>query len=89
LRYLKAKNLRRFSAPAPARNVLLRDMVQSFLIEKDNQNYEASGDCYYKVPNYVWKRLEEAFERDHQSTPVPEEPPWEYPKVHLTPPPFR
>jgi hypothetical protein len=88
LRYLKAKNQRRFSAAAPERNALLRDMVQSFLIEIDNQNYEAFGDAYYKVPNYVWKRLE-AFEWGYQSTPVPEEPPWEYPKVHLTPPPLR
>jgi hypothetical protein len=87
LRYLKAKNQRRFSAPAPERNVLLRSMVQSSLIEIDNQNYEAFGDAYYKVPNYVWKRLERV-ERDYQSTPVPEDPPWEYPKVHLTPPPF-
>jgi hypothetical protein len=67
LRYLKANNLKRFSAAAPWRNIILREMVQSFLIEIDDPSYQPNmSDTYYSVPNYVWEwmaRVEPDMER--------------------------
>jgi hypothetical protein len=80
LRYLKANNLNRFSAPAPWRNIVLREMVQSFLIEIDDPSYQPNmSETYYSVPNYVWKWMERV-EPDYRSTPVSEDAPWMYPK---------
>jgi hypothetical protein len=59
LRYLKANDLQRFSGPAPWRNITLREMAQSCLIEIDDPNYHhGASNTYYSVPKYVWKRLE-------------------------------
>jgi hypothetical protein len=80
LRYLKANNLKRFSAAAPWRNIILREMVESFLIEIDDPSYQPNiSDTYYSVPNYVWEWVERV-EPDYQSRPVPEDAPWKYPK---------
>jgi hypothetical protein len=79
LRYLKAHNLKRFPAPAPWRNHPLQNMVQSFVIEIDDPNYKhRAADTYYSVPDCVWKWLEHV-EPDYASTPVLEDPPWQYP----------
>ncbi len=66
------------------RNILLREMVQSSLIEIDDPSYPdgRSDNTYYSVPNYVWKWVERV-EPDYQSTPVPEDAPWKYPKSRL------
>ena len=65
LRFLKAKNMKRF--PAQANNDLLCEMSKSFLLEKNDRLY--SGITYYEVPDYVWKDID-------SNLPVPKSPPW-------------
>jgi hypothetical protein len=68
LRFLKAKNMKRF--PAPANNHLLDEMSNSFLLEIDDPKLKVYSDnTYYKVPDYVWDRID-------SNLPVPESPPW-------------
>jgi hypothetical protein len=77
--YLKANNKRRFLAPGPARNAVLRDMVRSFLIEIDDPNFQPTAcNTYYSVPDHVWDGVERAV--DFRSIHVPEEEPWLLPR---------
>jgi hypothetical protein len=77
LRYLKAHNLKRFSAPAPWNNIVLREMEQSFLIEIDDPNYPdgRSHNTYYSVRDCVWDRIECPVSA-YPTEPLAESPPW-------------
>ena len=68
LRYLKAKNMKRF--PKQANNDLLCVMSKSFLLEIDDRLY--SSNTYYEVPDCVWEKIE----RIDSNLPVPKSPPW-------------
>jgi len=68
LRYLQAKNMKRFLAPT--NNHLLYGMSNSFLLEIDDpQLMVYSDNTYCQVPDYVWDRID-------RNRPVPERPPW-------------
>jgi hypothetical protein len=68
LRYLKAKNMKRF--PEQANNDLLCVMSKSFLLEIDDRLY--SSNTYYEVPDCVWEKID----RIDSNLPVPKSPPW-------------
>jgi hypothetical protein len=56
--------------PTPANNYLLYEMSKSFLLEIDEPKLKVYSDnTYYKVPDYVWDRVD-------GNLPVPESPPW-------------
>jgi hypothetical protein len=75
LRYLRAHKLKRFQAPAPETSKLLQRMLQSFLIEIDDPNYERFENAIYNVPNCVWRWIARV-EPDYQTIPIPENEPW-------------
>jgi hypothetical protein len=66
LRFLKAKNTKRFRAQA--NNDLLREMSQSFLLEIDDRLYFGNNQ-YYEVRDCVWDRID-------SNLPPPKSPPW-------------
>jgi hypothetical protein len=68
LRYLKAKNMKRF--PEQANNDFLCVMSKSFLLEIDDRLY--SSNTYYEVPDCAWEKIE----RIDSNLPVPKSPPW-------------
>jgi len=83
LRFLQARNLKRFLAPAPTKSELLYRMEQSFLIEIDDPNYGAyASETYYRVPDYVWDWMES--EPAYRKMPLPQREPW-LPMIRRTP----
>jgi hypothetical protein len=68
LRFLKAKNIKRF--PEQANNGLLCEMSKAFLLEINDRLY--SGNTYYEVPDCVWEKID----RIDSNLPVPKSPPW-------------
>ncbi|MGA7384629.1 MAG: hypothetical protein WBW81_08080 [Methylocella sp.] len=76
LRFLKAKNSKRFAAPSPRTNDLLHRMEQSFLIEIDDPNYGWNVfETYYRVPDDVWDWMERN-EPTYQRVPLAKSAPW-------------
>jgi len=72
LRFLKAKNTRRFRASNY--NRLLTEMIRACLLTVDDPNWSLYLiDTYYIVPEYVWKLIDERL-KNH---PVPAHAPWE------------
>ena len=68
LRFLKAKNMKRF--PEQANNGLLCEMSKAFLLEINDRLYY--GNTNYEVPDCVWEKID----RIDSNLPVPKSPPW-------------
>jgi hypothetical protein len=74
LHYLKSRNTQRFHAPV--NNTLLYEMQNACLLEIDDPNWTTcSIITYYKVPDYVWEKIDH-FGSYATSRPISQQPPW-------------